>query len=75
MVDIGSSTGSGEALLAAPFGGQWAGDAVAAVVLGVILAAFYQNWSAGRELRKQREMVNQIGGRRLRNLSAGPRRR
>ena len=50
-------------------------DLLAAVVLGVILAAFYQNWSAGRELRKQREMVNQIGGRRLRNLSAGPRRR
>jgi uncharacterized membrane protein len=48
---------------------------LALLVLGIVLAAFYQNWSAGRELRKQREMVNQIGPRRLRNLSAGPRRR
>jgi beta-glucosidase len=33
MVDVGDAAG-GAALLAAPFGGQWAGDALAAVVLG-----------------------------------------
>ena len=54
---------------------SWMIIGLAIVVLGIVLAAFYQNWSAGRELRKQRELVNQIGPRRLRNLSAGPRRR
>jgi beta-glucosidase len=33
MVDVGDVAGV-DALLAAPFGGQWAGDAIAAVVLG-----------------------------------------
>ena len=34
MVDVGDGAAGADALLAAPFGGQFAGDAIAAVVLG-----------------------------------------
>jgi len=48
---------------------------LAALVLGVVLVAFYQQWSAARELRNARKLINQVDPRRLRRVSAGPRRR
>jgi hypothetical protein len=53
----------------------WMLVGLAALGFGLVLVAFLQQWSAARELRKARELINQVDPRRLRRVSAGPRRR